>query len=160
VVLLSPGVMGLIAGSVTILNAGISGRHVNVTEYIGLPFCSGGREKTGLDCWGLIRLVYQEQFNIELPIYKGMDGEKSEAREIAACVHEHISEWIEVERGHEQEGDIIILRINGWPMHIGVIVKKDFMLHIMKGMNVVMEKYTSPMWNKRIFGIVRHKELA
>jgi cell wall-associated NlpC family hydrolase len=133
---------------------------MNVTNYIGLPFHSGGRDKKGLDCWGLIRLVYKEQFDIDLPIYDGLDGEKSEAREIATCINEHKSEWLEVEPGKEKEGDIIILRINGWPMHIGFVVTKGSMLHIMKGMNAVLEKYTSPKWEKRIFAFVRHKELA
>jgi cell wall-associated NlpC family hydrolase len=142
------------------VNVATSGGTMKVIDYIGLPFYSGGREKSGLDCWGLIRLVYKEQFNIDLPIYDGMDGEKSEAREIAACIHEYKSAWLEVERGSEQEGDIIILRINGWPMHIGVVFKKGSMLHIMKGMNAVLEKYTSPKWEKRIFAFVRHKELT
>ena len=39
-------------------------------NYIGIQFKEKGRTyEEGLDCWGLFRLFYQDQFNIELPSY-------------------------------------------------------------------------------------------
>ena len=42
-----------------------------VNNYIGIPFVSGGRDKTGCDCYGLVRLILQNEYNIELPLLSG-----------------------------------------------------------------------------------------
>lgn len=41
-------------------------------NYIGLPYLSGGRGPEKVDCWGLLYLVYLNEFKIELPLYPGM----------------------------------------------------------------------------------------
>lgn len=41
------------------------------TKYIGIPHVVGGRCAEGLDCWGLLCVVYRDRFGIELPIYAG-----------------------------------------------------------------------------------------
>jgi cell wall-associated NlpC family hydrolase len=36
------------------------------TKYIGVPYKHAGRDTKGLDCWGLIILIYKELLNFEL----------------------------------------------------------------------------------------------
>jgi len=42
-------------------------------RYVGLPFLKGGRDRTGVDCWGLVRLVWAECCGIVLPRYDSGD---------------------------------------------------------------------------------------
>jgi len=38
-----------------------------LNEYIGIKYVFGGRDRRGVDCYGLCKLVYDEQYSEELP---------------------------------------------------------------------------------------------
>jgi len=38
-------------------------------DFIGLPYTDKGRDRTGCDCWGLVRLALAEVAGITLPDY-------------------------------------------------------------------------------------------
>lgn len=42
-----------------------------VSRYLPIPYREGGRSHDGIDCWGLARLVLQEQAGVDLPLYGG-----------------------------------------------------------------------------------------
>lgn len=132
---------------------------MNLDPYFSLIYVSNGRDERGVDCWGLTRLIYKNEFGIELPSYSGRYKDSDNQNEVSDLVSEAKSDWIEIPKGQEQVGDITILYLLGYPMHIGVVVSRNNMIHIMKRINVVIEDYTSRRWEKRIFGFVRHKEM-
>lgn len=45
------------------------------TKYIGKPFKLGARGPVAYDCWGLMREIYQTEFNIQLPDHPGVTEE-------------------------------------------------------------------------------------
>ena len=40
---------------------------MNFEKYINLPYKHKGRDFSGIDCWGLVYLVYKEEKNILIP---------------------------------------------------------------------------------------------
>lgn len=127
-------------------------------QYVGLQFKNRGRTKEGVDCWGLVRLVYDEQFSIQLPSYEDEYESSYNVKETGDAITEHSKEWSPIEKGTEREGDVIVIRLAGFPTHVGIIVEKGKMLHIIEGTDATIESYERRLWQKRIVGFFRHKE--
>lgn len=125
--------------------------------YVGLPFRVGGRHRSGVDCWGLLVVVLQERFGLDVPVFDGIDfaGDR-DRRSIAQFMAEHMDNWIEVPPGQEQPGDGILLRMMGHPIHVGVVVAKGWMLHIEEGIDACLERYDGPRWHRRVMGFYRY----
>lgn len=128
-------------------------------HYIGLPFSDHGRDRSGLDCWGLVRLVMVEQFGRALPSYMHEYERSTQTDKIGALICREIPKWKEVQIGQEEKGDVIVLRVRGAPMHVGIVLGDAMMLHIERGINSVIEKYHSPRWADRIHGFYRFKSI-
>ena len=126
------------------------------SKYIGIPFEPCGCAYNGINCWNLIRLIYKEALNIALPSY---DDEYIDAHKydlIAEATELHSSEWIKIFPGTEQPFDVVLIAIRGLPVHIGMIVKFGWMLHIHVKINSCLERYNTPLWSKRIKGFYRY----
>src|SRR5262249_15997138 len=57
-----------------------------IAGYVGLPFRSLGRDRDGLDCWGLVHLVYREVFRLEVPAYSEDYVTAYDCREIGELI--------------------------------------------------------------------------
>lgn len=126
-------------------------------HYIGLPFCEHGRDASGVDCWGLVRLVLLEQFGISVPSYARNYSSTSAQDELGALVRQEAGFWRPVPAGEEKLGDVIVLRLRGQPMHVGMVLGDQSMLHIERFINSAIERYTGRRWADRVYGFYRHK---
>lgn len=128
--------------------------------YIGLPFKEHGRDRSGLDCWGLVRLVLAERFGLELPsfgeAYRGLRDREA----IAAAVEAERPTWAPVVVGHETAGDVPLFRMRGAPLHVGVVVRPPLMVHIQRGTGSALEDYRGLRWRDRLLGVYRHPQMA
>ena len=128
-------------------------------RYIGLPFLEHGRDLYGLDCWGLVRLVLKDEFHINVPSYVENYSSTTAVEEIGDLVPHVAQNWQHISLGQERLGDVLVMRMCGQPMHVGLILGRDRMLHIEQGINSAIEPYLSARWEKRLTGIYRHKDL-
>lgn len=139
---------------------------IDAARYVGLPFVEGGRDRSGVDCWGLVRLVYAEAYGIELPSYKGIAVRNDDARaslQALAEIERASADWQRVEPGLECEGDVLLLPIAGRPMHVAVALDRARMLHACPNVqSVTAPRYDAQEWRARARRrlVYRHPLLA
>lgn len=130
-------------------------------KYLALPFVDGGRDVRGVDCWGLIRLVYLRELQIELPSY----GEIG-ALELARIAREMKRgaagmAWRRVEEPMAFD----IAAMSGNPVkavaprsivHVGVMVDHARIMHVEPGSGVSVPALSHPAVSHRILGFYRY----
>ena len=127
-------------------------------DYVGLPCKDGGRDRQGLDCYGLLRLVINDRFAGAVPEYEGIAYRSGADKDrLAALMDERVRLWMPIRVGEEQPGDGILLRVMGRPIHVGVVVAKGWMLHVEKDCDSVLERFSADSrWERRVLGFYRH----
>ncbi|HXT31383.1 MAG TPA: NlpC/P60 family protein [Vicinamibacterales bacterium] len=122
--------------------------------YVGLSWRERGRDRDGVDCWGLVRLALLEQRGIELPMY--VEGYAVGGREkfVAAELHD----WVEVAAPDVRAFDLVELRGN--PRHVGLCDGRGRFLQVLPYRNAVLTRLDSVDWAPRIIAFRRRRETA
>ncbi len=131
-------------------------------RYLQIPFCEKGRSRAGVDCYGLVRLIYQDQRGIELPSYDEQYATTADRTEITALLRgELASRWREIPLAEAGEFDGVIFRLYGQPTHVGLVLDPPWFIHAIKvvaGKTVGktwIERWDSLQWEKRLLAAVR-----
>lgn len=123
-------------------------------KYIGLPYMAPGRSSQGLNCWGLVRMVLEEQAGIVLPSYRGTRDTEAEFRRAIIG-----SDWMKAMP--PQAFDVMLMvtptgPCRAAPMHVGVMVTPRIVLHVDEGMTSCMVSAAHPTVMGRFHGYYRH----
>ncbi len=135
--------------------------HVWESSYTDLPFQDGGRDFTGVDCWGLVRLIYAKELSIELPSYAEISAKSliAVAREIGKG--KDGLEWQEIEREAIKPFDVAVMTLYGSTRvgHVGVITSNRKVMHVELGCAVVVVSLDHIQIRERVKCFRRHKTL-
>lgn len=96
--------------------------------YLEIPFRERGRDRSGVDCWGLVRLIYAERHGIPLPSFDGVYRHTTDTS-IGPVIREQAMTWEPVEA--PQEGDVAVIPGDRW--HIAYCLDATDMLHVRRG---------------------------
>ena len=107
-------------------------------DYLGIPFSNHGRDLDGVDCWGLVTIIYRRELQIILPDYHERYRDAEHIRGIARAFQDHTGdEFAEVSLLNAEPTDCVVVEIRGLPIHVGVYVGdidgRRSMLHTMEG---------------------------
>lgn len=121
-----------------------------VERYVGIPYKSHGRDpEEGLDCWGLVYVVYRNEFGVDLPKYDGGYEDAKNRKEAGDKIKGslktalELDQWVRVDLGELRNGDILIVDIVGIPCHIGMYCGRGHILHVREGTLTCIEDYES-----------------
>lgn len=119
------------------------------SNYIGLPY--RWTEGEGLNCWELVELIMVEVFQVKPP-YVEFDGIKEN---VAPLFVNQLSHWKQIDKGEHKEGDLVLLKVIGYPAHCGIMINKRSMIHTLKNSGSVIEQIDSYKWRNRLIGFYR-----
>ncbi len=126
---------------------------MDYNKYIGLPYKDNGRDTSGVDCWGLARLFYQQELGIELPSYTELYAGAHDPQ-VSQALDAYKDSWQVAEYG--VAGDLCLFNIYGEPAHVGVYIGERKFLHAREGRDSVVESLDSAQWSKRFAGFYKY----
>lgn len=137
---------------------------MNLEQYVGLPFKDHGRDRKGLDCWGLVLLVYKEQFGILLPDLGDsyIDTSAKSRADIQKMVcNVALEEWaMDVTEFPRKQGDVLVFKRGNIETHVGLWVREHIMLHVEYGVSTTLERYDDFRWRPKLSRILRHANIG
>ncbi|OZT73767.1 C40 family peptidase [Vreelandella boliviensis] len=101
-------------------------------RWAGTPYRIGGTSERGIDCSALVRNVYRDTFNLELP------------RSTRGQVHEGRS----IDRQELQAGDLVFFRPPGRYNHVGIYVGDGYFLHASTSKGVIISSLDNSYWQR------------
>lgn len=120
--------------------------------YIGIPFKSGGRDKSGLDCYGLVRLVYIEQFDATLPDLRDLYKNALDTNETAPLYQKYAPLLRGDKSNCPKPGDVAVILERGLPTHLGIYAGGGYILHVTRHFGTILQRVTNPNLKGRVEG--------
>lgn len=125
-------------------------------RFVGLPWRDRGRDFSGVDCWGLLRLVYLHELGRDLPLHLDDYLSAADRRAIADLVEGGLPDWQPIARGEEQSFNGVLIRCGANASHIGIVIYPGTLLHIEQDKTSVAESYRHGILKNRVLGFYRH----
>ena len=114
-------------------------------DLLPVPYLAHGRTLQGLDCVGVFMEV-QRRLGHALPFYESDP----------ATLESVLPRWEKVDV--PQPGDGILIRSSAPDWHVATVISPFEMVHGKEGAGVVVERFDSPAYARRIEGFYRWKE--
>lgn len=146
---------------------------VDCRAYLRLPYRDHGRDRAGVDCWGLVRLIVRDVTGIDLGEHGDVDGPVSIARRLRA--EEIGGAWTPVAIGVERPLDLVLMTgmigagrdVRLAPLHVGLVTAPGEMIDIEATTGVMVRAWRDtdrrpclPTLRHRVLGVHRHRAIA
>ncbi|MFK5952333.1 MAG: NlpC/P60 family protein [Desulfobacterium sp.] len=119
-------------------------RQALMTQYkkwANTPYRSGGMSRKGIDCSGLVHMIFLQKFGIELP--------RTVARQ--AKVGKKIN------KKKLQPGNLVFFKTGARSRHVGIYVGNQKFLHASAKKGVIISTLKNPYWAPKIWKVIKVK---
>jgi len=123
-----------------------------VEKYIGIPFVSNGRTIKGCDCYGLVRLVFHNEYGIELPELSDNYKDALNVKETARLFTDNLPVLAAKKIIKPEEKAVVIITEHGVPAHVGIVAGAGYVLHTGIKTGSVCQRESHPGLRSRIEG--------
>jgi len=113
---------------------------------MSIPFLNGGRDERGVDCWGLVYLVYLQELGITLPTYGAISATELLAIQRQVETDKQNEIWVPIGDRAERPFDIVVMtgtlrpqgggHLRSALVHMGLVTKSRHVLHTEEGVGV------------------------
>lgn len=124
-------------------------------NYVGIPFVSGGRDDTGCDCYGLVRLILTEQYGYELPLLIGGYTNALDVAETRRLFTRNVPLLCGEKIENPEEKSVALLNFGGRLCHVGLYAGDGYIIHSRHNVGAVCERIDSPSLAGRVEGWYR-----
>ncbi|MEN8141463.1 MAG: NlpC/P60 family protein [Thermodesulfobacteriota bacterium] len=101
-------------------------------KWQGVPYRYGGLSKKGIDCSGLVHLIYRDTFHIKLP----------------RSTKDQVGKGRSISRAELTPGDLVFFKIPGKGRHVGIYLDKNRFLHASTTKGVLTSRLDNPYWQE------------
>jgi cell wall-associated NlpC family hydrolase len=130
---------------------------MNLKEYIGIPYKHLGRDHLGVDCFGLIWLLYKEKKGITLPDYVELKYSVDWYKKENHIVNNITSNWEEVRDRIYQPFDIFLFQCTTSVVnHVAMYIDDFKLIHVQEGINAHIF-ILDDKWKARLYKVLRYK---
>lgn len=112
-------------------------------------------------CFLFMADILRERFNVtQIPEcdMELKDSDDSIRSRGAIIVHALADKCLDIHHEDLEEGDIVVLQSSGHPIHVGILVARNQVMHCDTDTNTTIERLDSPRWKNRVFGYYRPSE--
>ena len=118
---------------------------INWNNYLEIPYDE-------LDCWRLARRFYFNEYGVELPEFTSVYY-NNDAGKLDEEIHQNKIRDLFIQVSNRQPGDLILFRMLGHPIHVGICVNTKKFLHTQQGLKSTIADYDK--WRSRVEGFYR-----
>ena len=124
-----------------------------VSDWVGIPYLDRGRDRNGLDCLGLYVLLNKVRLGRDIPDpYCTISGAIRRG-----VVMQQARLYRKVAPVDYTEGDAVMLRQMGFPIHVAYCIGGSVMLHADGLRGVICECFDGTKWKNRVLGVYRYE---
>lgn len=122
-------------------------------KYVGIPFVSGGRDYDGCDCYGLVRLILNDEYQIQLPALNSDYSDAMDCEQTKNLFKEYVPVICGTKIENPEEKAVCLVRTRGGLCtHVGIYAGDGFIIHTRNKTGAVCERLSSPFLTGRIEG--------